>query len=234
MRSFALYIAISEVMMTLWRREILGLGLTITAIGAANAAAALPTEAGPAMEPQDAWLDTGGRRHRMTFDTTSVTGLGDALGYARNFFTVNEKAYEIADKDISVVIILRHMSTVFGFGDAIWAKYGTIFADRVKLDDPRTKAPALVNLFNTSLKDDTLPNGGVLISELAQLGARFAVCSSASHGAAGMIAKKTGGDADAIFKEFTSNLVPNALMVPAGIVALNRAQEHGYAVSCCG
>jgi intracellular sulfur oxidation DsrE/DsrF family protein len=33
---------------------------------------------------------------------------------------------------------------------------------------------------------------------------------------------------DDIFKELTEHLVPNARMVPAGIVAVNRAQEHGY------
>ena len=33
---------------------------------------------------------------------------------------------------------------------------------------------------------------------------------------------------DAIFKELTENLVPNGRMVPAGIVAVNRAQERGY------
>ena len=31
-----------------------------------------------------------------------------------------------------------------------------------------------------------------------------------------------------IFKELTENLIPNAHMVPAGIVAVNRAQERGY------
>src|SRR5579872_185021 len=145
--------------MNLWRRDMLGLGLAISAIGAGNAAATPSTDTIPAMEAQDAWLDTGGRKHRMVFDTTSVIGLGDALGYGRNFFNVNDKTYGIAAKDLSVVIILRHISTVFGFSDAVWAKYGAIFADRVKLSDPRTQAPAVINLFNTSLKDGDLPNG---------------------------------------------------------------------------
>lgn len=218
--------------MALWRRDILGLGLAAAAMSSDGAVAAASTA--PAMEPQDAWLDAGPRRHRMVFDTTSVNGLGDALNYARNFFAVNDKAYGINANALSVVIIMRHISTVFGFNDAIWAKYGSFFADRVKLIDPRSKAPAAVNLFNTAVKDDSIPNGGVTIDELAQLGTRFAVCASASHGMAGMIAKKNGGDGDVIFKELTANLVPQALMVPAGIVALNRAQEHGYSVSCCG
>ena len=44
----------------------------------------------------------------------------------------------------------------------------------------------------------------------------------------GRIARATGGDADKILEEMVANLVPNARLVPAGIVAVNRAQERGY------
>ena len=43
------------------------------------------------------------------------------------------------------------------------------------------------------------------------------------------IAQATGGNAaDNINNELVANLVGNSRMVPAGIVALNRAQERGY------
>ena len=50
----------------------------------------------------------------------------------------------------------------------------------------------------------------------------------ATRAAAQLAATKTGGNVDAIFKELTENLVPGGHMVPAGIVAVNRAQERGY------
>jgi intracellular sulfur oxidation DsrE/DsrF family protein len=37
-----------------------------------------------------------------------------------------------------------------------------------------------------------------------------------------------------VFKELTENLVPNGHMVPAGIVAVNRAQERGYTFTYVG
>ena len=43
-----------------------------------------------------------------------------------------------------------------------------------------------------------------------------------------MIARAVGGNAEAVNKELIANLVSNARMVPAGIVAVNRAQERGY------
>ena len=60
---------------------------------------------------------------------------------------------------------------------------------------------------------------------------RLAVCSLATRAAATLIARKSGAKADDVFKELTENLVPNAHMVPAGIVAVNRAQERGYTFS---
>jgi hypothetical protein len=45
---------------------------------------------------------------------------------------------------------------------------------------------------------------------------------------AGTIAKATGANTDAIFTELASNLLANSHLVPAGIVAMSRAQERGY------
>lgn len=218
--------------MPIWRRKILGLGIALGAAASSSAKAAPAATSYPVMEPQDTWLDGGGRRHRMVFDSISGNGAGDALAFARNFYTVNGKAYGIAENEISVIIIFRHLSTPFGFTDVVWARYGAIFVDRTKLNDPRTSAPPKVNLFNIELKDG-MSNRGATLGALAQLGARFAICGSATHAIAETIAKKTGGEAEAVFQDLTANLVPGALMVPAGIVALNRAQEHGYTLSCC-
>ncbi|PYS02813.1 MAG: hypothetical protein DMG12_13285 [Acidobacteria bacterium] len=43
---------------------------------------------------------------------------------------------------------------------------------------------------------------------------------------------QAGGNADAIYNELVANIVTNARMVPAGIVAVNRAQERGYSFVC--
>jgi hypothetical protein len=42
------------------------------------------------------------------------------------------------------------------------------------------------------------------------------------------LAAAAGGDAESVFKELSANLVSNSHLVPAGIVAVNRAQERGY------
>jgi intracellular sulfur oxidation DsrE/DsrF family protein len=222
--------------MDIRRRFALALGLaTAVAASSKTSSAATPAPAGPQSDQQDAWLDEGGKRHRMVFDTLTATGLGQGLNFAKNFFEINRDSYGIAPNEVSVVIIARHLGTPLMFSDHIWDKYGDYLVDRIKLFDPRTKAPPHVNLYNAELANNDLPNGKTRLADLHKLGARFAVCAMATRNMATGIAKNVNGDVDAIFKELETNLaVETARLVPAGISALNRAQEHGYTFSYCG
>jgi intracellular sulfur oxidation DsrE/DsrF family protein len=87
-----------------------------------------------------------------------------------------------------------------------------------------------VNIYNSADYGDLLPNRANTADSLAKLGLQFAVCSVATRAAARAISEAGGGDIEVVYKELTSNLVPNAHMVPAGIVAVNRAQERGYSL----
>ncbi len=131
--------------------------------------------------------------------------------------------------DLAVIVVVRHRSTGFGYNDAIWAKYGVPISKRANFVDPKTKESAKANLFNVSDYGAELPNRGNTLDSLFKLGVQLAVCATATRGIAGAIAEATGGNTDKIFNELVSNLVStNARMVPAGIVAVNRAQERGY------
>jgi hypothetical protein len=48
-----------------------------------------------------------------------------------------------------------------------------------------------------------------------------------------LLAGKTG-DAKAIEAELAANLIPNARMVPAGVVGVQRAQKAGFAYTFAG
>ena len=65
---------------------------------------------------------------------------------------------------------------------------------------------------------------------LLKRGVHLAVCQMATRNIAGTLARATGGDTDAIFNEIAANLLSNAHLAPAGIVAVNRAQERGYSL----
>ena len=59
-------------------------------------------------------------------------------------------------------------------------------------------------------------------------GGAFFVCHNATTAIAMMIASKTGGDPKVTLADFKANLLPGFQMVPAGVAAVQQAQENGW------
>jgi hypothetical protein len=194
-----------------------GAGLAVLANRPAAAQSVGP-EWHPRRHAEDDWLDRIPGIHRLVFDTTTPEGFDDALRFATNYFTANRNGYGLKDGDLAVVIVARHNSTPFAYTDAMWGKYGVPLAQRNSFVDPATKRPPTVNVYRARL-DDVLRQG-----------VHLAVCQMATRNISGIVAKAAGSDTDTIYNELAANLVINAHMVPAGIVAVNRAQERGYSL----
>ncbi|MBI4474360.1 MAG: hypothetical protein HY646_16945 [Acidobacteria bacterium] len=180
----------------------------------------------PARHAQDDWLDQIPGKHRFVFDTTTAEGMAAAIQFASNYFLANQTGYGLQDSDLAVVIIARHKSTAFAYNDAIWAKYSAPLSAQTGFTDPATKQPPIVNVYATPGNAPGQRPGR--LDGLLKRGVHLAVCQMATRAIAGSIARATGGNADSIFNELVENLVANSHMAPAGIVAVNRAQERGY------
>lgn len=180
----------------------------------------------PARHEKDNWLEQNQAKHRLVFDTTDSEIMGDAIQFASNIFRTNRTDYGLEDKDLAVLIIARHRSAPFGYNDAIWAKYGELLAARAKMLDGGKQAPK-VNIYNVT-GSDRGSNRGTTLNSLAKLGTQFAVCQLSTRAIAGGIASATSQKSDEVFAEISANLIASARLVPAGIVAVNRAQERGY------
>jgi intracellular sulfur oxidation DsrE/DsrF family protein len=200
---------------------------------AAQSASAAPWR--PARHTQDDWLDQIPGSHRFILDTTTPLGLGSSLTFSNNFFVASQNAYGLGNPDAAVVIVLRHNSTPFAYTDAMWAKYGTAIGEAAGgFDDPKTKTRPTVNVYNVSGYGAALPNNNVTLEALIGRGVHFAVCQMATRRFAGAIAAAQKLDTEAVYKELASNLIRNSHLVAAGIVAVNRAQEKGYAFANAG
>jgi intracellular sulfur oxidation DsrE/DsrF family protein len=196
----------------------------IAALAASSLARAQvkPAPAAPfehALHPQDEWLDQIPGKHRMIIDTTSLDGFRDGLLYASNFMLTNRNDYGLQNQDLALIVVARHNSTGCAFNSEMWAKYGASLAGPPPSVDGPAKEQPKAN-----------PSGASLVA-LSNQGVQFAVCASATRRISRTIARSTGGDADAAFAELSANLVKNARLVPAGIVAVNRAQERGYTLA---
>ena len=184
--------------------------------------AAPASPAAPLRHPQDAWLDQTSARHKVVFDTYFSDRFSEAVGFAGNFFRINKSEYGLTDADLAVVIVARHGTAPFAFNEAMWTKYGTSFASHMSGADVKAHPNPATNVYAARL------------TALVKQGLQLAVCNLTTRSYTKMLADETGGDADAIYKELTANALGNAHFVPAGVVAVTRAQEHGYALVSVG
>ena len=210
------------------RRFLARLGIGSAAVGAFFGSA-LPARAQTAPAPRrheaDDWMEQPPSAHRMLFDAMSSDGLDNARHYASNVFTANRTGYNLESRDVGVIVILRHNATPYAYNDAMWAKYGSVFAEAMKLTDPKTQKAPTVNLANAGFES---------LDSLSGQGAHFGVCAMATRRFAGLASRGSGVTTDAVVEELGRNLIRNAHLTPAGIVAVGRAQERGFAFGYAG
>jgi intracellular sulfur oxidation DsrE/DsrF family protein len=208
----------------MFRRAFLSRFPAATALFAAQAPAVpSPKPAGqPMRHEQDDWLDQAPDKHRVVFDTWLADKFGSAAGYVSNWIHYNKEAYGLTDSDLAVVLVARHGSTPFAFNEAAWAKYGKIFAANMSAEDKIAHPNPTTNRY------------AALLERLSKQCLRLAVCNATLRAYVEIIAKETSAEEAAVRKELTSNVIGNAVIVPAGILAVTRAQERGYAMVSIG
>lgn len=148
--------------------------------GSTQPAAASEPQAGPARHAQDDWLDQAPRGHRVIFDSWMADTFGEAVGFAGNWARVNKESYGLTDADLAIIIVARHGSAPFAFSEAIWAKYGRIFAANMSANDKVAHPNPSTNVHATRL------------ANLAKQGMRLAVCNLTTRAYSQIIGKETG------------------------------------------
>jgi hypothetical protein len=215
----------------------LGIGLTGgAALGATGLSAQTPAREGgakwqPTRHTADDWYDQVPGQHRFVFDSITPDGLTNALLFINNYYTANQTGYGLTDKDLAVVLVMRHRATPFAYNNGIWAKNYATITQRTQYMDPATKQPPQTNLFAGAGGQG---GGRNSLLPLLDKGLQLAVCAVSTRAYATAIAMATGGNVDTVYAELGANLLPNARLVPAGIVAVNRAQERGYSLVSVG
>jgi intracellular sulfur oxidation DsrE/DsrF family protein len=196
-----------------------GLGTALAGVVALPSTSAAQSTRGPT-HPADAWLDDLKGQHKAIFDCTSVENGGMGWTFARNFLTANTgPIYQLKDADINTIVCVRHSSSVYGFNDAMWAKYKLGESQKVT----ENGAPALKN-----------PHSSTAI-DLAKRGVIVAVCGMATTRIARAVAADAGMSAADVEADLRANLVtPTARVVAAGVIVTNRAQEKGFTYTYVG
>jgi intracellular sulfur oxidation DsrE/DsrF family protein len=218
------------------RSLITGMGVAATglAIGAAGPAAAQQSsDFSPRRHERDAWMGELGRHHRVFIDSSRPEGGMEAMHYAGGILRSHRNDYGGVNEDYGMVVCFRRFSTMLGYDDVVWEKYGEAFKQRMDLADPATGEAYKVNPINIDGRRD-LPNLGSTVDKLGAEGVVFAVCRNATNSISRFLSQATDEEAGEIFEFLTANAIPNSRFVPAGIMAATKSQEYGYTLLFAG
>src|SRR2546422_9152088 len=183
-----------------------------------------PAATGASANPEfEAWLNKITGKHKMVYDVPEPND-GFGFAWARVFLNTTNETYGTTDADNTVVIVLRHSGIPYAMESAMWAKYR--FGDAFKITDPATKGPAVRHPL-IHLKPGDVPIPGMGSDELLAKGVLIGVCNIALTFNSMRLAKDMGMQAEAIKKDWVANLLPGVLVVPSGVIAVNRSQEKG-------
>lgn len=196
-----------------------GVGTALAGVVGLPSTSAAQSSRGPT-HPADAWLDDLKGQHKNIYDCTSVENGPMGWAFARNFLTANTgPIYQLTDADVNAIVCVRHLASVYGFNDAMWAKYKLGESQKVN----EGGVPAVKN-----------PQATVA-SDLARRGVIVAVCGMATGRIARTVASAAGLNAADVEADLRANLVaPNARVVAAGVIVTNRAQEKGFTYTYVG
>ena len=182
----------------------------------------------------DAWFKKIKGKHRIVFDATEPKGVFP-FAWPRVFLMTNAMT-GTPEKDSSVVVVLRHNAIPFAMNNDLWTKYQ--FGEVFHVNDDATKATAVKNAFwKPAVGDFKIPgigNVAIGINELMDSGVMFCVCNVALTVYSAAVAQGRGMDAAEVKKDWMAGLLPGIQVVPSGVWAVGRAQEHGCAYCFAG
>jgi hypothetical protein len=193
------------------------------------------TNAATSKHPADIWFDKVKGKHRVVYDATHPNSIFP-FAWPRVFLVTNA-ATGSPEEDCGVVVVLRHNAICYALKDSIWAKYnfGEEFAageigPAFKAADAKTAVKTRNPFYMTNPGDFVIPGIGPVsigIPELQASGVMFCVCDAALTVNSTRLAGKMGMKQEDVIKEWKEALIPNIQIVPSGVWALGRAQEHG-------
>lgn len=215
------------------RRDFLG-KLALGAGAAGVASISIPLRAAAEVEKfssspddPDAWFNKIKGKHRIVFDVPAPHEIFP-FAWPRVFMITNSMT-GTPEKNCNEVIVLRHEAIPYALENRLWAKYA--LGEAFKINDPVTNAPSVRNMFwKPKPGDFSVPGIGTVqigINELQESGAMFCVCNMALTVFSSVLGQKMGMDGGEVLADFKAGILPGIQLVPSGIWAVGRAQEHG-------
>jgi intracellular sulfur oxidation DsrE/DsrF family protein len=183
----------------------------------------------------DEWFNKVKGKHRIVFDFSENKGM---MTFAwPKVFLVTNGATGTPENDCGVVVVLRHEAIPYAFQDTVWAKYK--FDEMFKLEtlgpgfqasDAQTALKNRNPFWKSKLGDFVVPGIGAIdisLESLQKSGVMVCVCNAALTVYSAVAAGQMSMDQAKVKEEWLAGVLPGVQVVPSGVWAVGRAQEHG-------
>ena len=183
-------------------------------------------------------------RHKQVFATARFAK-GAVLAYMLNSLNAYQFGFKDGPGTLHAAGVLYGTGVVLGFDDYAWREYGLGTFAALDNEDEYLKTPNAHNPHSdgnpftratSSLNVADAPNDehgfyhDRSMEALRKRGASFFVCSNAVANVGRIVAKAHGKAAAAIKRDLAAHLAPGAILVPAGVAAINAAQEAKFSL----
>lgn len=171
--------------------------------------------------------------HKQVFQSVTPLIIGGwASLYIHMQNSINAYQFSLGLGKLLTLGVLIGPSIVLGLNDAMWTKYGFgtgVLGQAMGLSATNTYYKAASNLDTSVSPDD--PKGiyqDWTAQAISKRGGQFFVCHNAMTAVAMLVAMKTKGKTETVLADWEKNLLPGFQMVPAGVAAVQQAQENGW------
>jgi hypothetical protein len=172
----------------------------------------------------------GGGANKQVFQSVDplLIAPGIASLYMHMQNSMNAYEFSLGAGKLSTLGVILGPSIVLALNDSAWKKYG--FGKAMKLAPTNAYYAASSNLDVSASPDDPT---GIYQDWSAQAvmkrGGKFFVCHNAMTAVAAVVSSKVPGTTPAgVLADFEKNVLPGFIVVPAGVAAIQQAQQHGW------
>jgi intracellular sulfur oxidation DsrE/DsrF family protein len=215
-------------------------------LGAATAASLSMSGTGAAAAQEsdaDDWMKELRGRHRCLFDFPQHKN-GMPLLHILNYLNTYTAAYKMGTGQVGAVgtfySVGSQASISLAFNDAIWTKYGLGVYTGLKDADGKAytrnvfhrPTPKDLHVLMQAIDSPQIPAlaeaiPALGIENLQTMGTKFLLCANALGIWCLELEARGKGKAQDIDKELRANLLPGVTIVPAMVIAIEKAQEAG-------
>jgi len=182
------------------------------------AAQGAPPSAGPF---DMAWLEQVKGQHKQLYDLGGISLAEEPrpLRFCRNFLDTFRDVYKLEPPGVNTAVGISGPAFPMNATDRLWEKYK--LGERAKIIDPKTKQPAVRNVFYDDGSD-------ISVKAIQARGTIFWQCNVALGGVAQQLADQFKMPFAEVRADLIAGLNPGVKLMPSHVMALALAQERGF------